>query len=84
MITLVNKHRLEPRRTSSISARKFMAYPATFHYSNDHQWVEVKDDLDTIGLTGYAQSQLHEIFPWNRRSPEPRWTWASLSAAWNR
>jgi glycine cleavage system H protein len=38
-----------------------MAYPATFRYSKEHQWVDVKGDTGTIGLTDYAQSQLNEI-----------------------
>ncbi len=38
-----------------------MAYPATFRYSKEHQWVDVKGEIGTIGLTDYAQSQLNEI-----------------------
>jgi glycine cleavage system H protein len=38
-----------------------MGYPATFRYSKEHQWVDVKGDIGTIGLTDYAQSQLNEI-----------------------
>ncbi len=38
-----------------------MAYPATFHYSKEHQWVDVKGDVGTIGITAYAQAQLNEI-----------------------
>jgi glycine cleavage system H protein len=38
-----------------------MTYPATFRYSEQHQWVDVKGDRGTIGLTDYAQSQLNEI-----------------------
>lgn len=38
-----------------------MAYPARFRYSKGDQWVEVKGDIGTIGLTDYAQSQLNEI-----------------------
>lgn len=38
-----------------------MAYPATYRYSREHQWVDVKGDIGTIGLTDYAQSQLNEI-----------------------
>ena len=38
-----------------------MAYPTTFHYSKEHQWIDVKGDMGTIGLTDYAQSQLNEI-----------------------
>jgi glycine cleavage system H protein len=38
-----------------------MGYPATFRYSEEHQWIDVKGDMGTIGLTDYAQSQLNEI-----------------------
>jgi glycine cleavage system H protein len=38
-----------------------MAYPSTFRYSKEHQWVDVEGDIGTIGLTDYAQSQLNEI-----------------------
>ena len=38
-----------------------MGYPATFRYSKEHQWVDVKGDIGTIGITEYAQSQLNEI-----------------------
>ena len=38
-----------------------MAYPATFRYSKEHQWIDVKGDIGTIGITDYAQNQLNEI-----------------------
>ncbi len=38
-----------------------MAYPATFRYSKEHQWIDVKGDVGTIGITDYAQNQLNEI-----------------------
>jgi glycine cleavage system H protein len=38
-----------------------MGYPAAFRYSKEHQWVDVKGDIGTIGITDYAQSQLNEI-----------------------
>jgi glycine cleavage system H protein len=38
-----------------------MAYPATFRYTKEHQWIDVKGDVGTIGLTDYAQDQLNEI-----------------------
>ena len=38
-----------------------MAYPATFRYSKEHQWIDVQGDIATIGITDYAQSQLNEI-----------------------
>ncbi len=37
-----------------------MAYPTTFRYTKEHQWIDVKGDVATVGLTDYAQSQLNE------------------------
>lgn len=38
-----------------------MAYPETYRYTKDHEWIEVKDDLGIIGLTDFAQSQLGDV-----------------------
>jgi glycine cleavage system H protein len=38
-----------------------MAYPRTYRYTRDHEWIEVEGGLGTIGLTDYAQSQLGDI-----------------------
>jgi len=38
-----------------------MAYPANFRYTKDHEWVDVKGDLATIGITDYAQSELGDV-----------------------
>jgi len=38
-----------------------MAYPDSYRYSKTHDWVSVRDDLATIGITDYAQSQLGEV-----------------------
>ena len=27
----------------------------------EHQWIDVKGDIATVGLTDYAQSQLNEV-----------------------
>ena len=35
--------------------------PMDLYFTNDHTWVLVEDDIGTIGLTDYAQSQLSEI-----------------------
>lgn len=31
------------------------------YYGEDHEWVEVEDDIATIGITDYAQSKLGDI-----------------------
>ena len=36
-------------------------YPDNFYYSKDHEWIEVKDDIATIGITDFAQKQLGDV-----------------------
>ena len=36
-------------------------YPANFHYSKEHEWVQVDGDLATVGITDHAQKQLGDI-----------------------
>lgn len=36
-------------------------YPANFHYSKEHEWVEVNGNLATVGITEHAQKQLGDI-----------------------
>ena len=36
-------------------------YPAHFHYSQEHEWVQVEGNLATVGITEYAQKQLGDI-----------------------
>jgi glycine cleavage system H protein len=38
-----------------------MAYPTTFRYTKDDEWVETKGELGTIGLTHEAQCRLGDI-----------------------
>ena len=38
-----------------------MGYPAQFKYSKDHEWIEVKDGLATVGITDYAQHELGDV-----------------------
>ena len=34
-----------------------MAYPANYRYTNEHEWVNAKDGMATIGITDYAQHE---------------------------
>ena len=36
-------------------------YPNSFHYTKDHEWVEVKGDIATVGITDYAQNHLGDV-----------------------
>jgi glycine cleavage system H protein len=38
-----------------------MAYPTTYRYTKDHEWIEEKGGTGTVGLTDYAQGQLGDI-----------------------
>lgn len=38
-----------------------MAYPTQYRYTKEHQWIEVKGDTGTIGITDYAQNELSDI-----------------------
>jgi glycine cleavage system H protein len=38
-----------------------MAYPATYRYTKDHEWIELKDGVAKIGITDYAQHELGDV-----------------------
>jgi glycine cleavage system H protein len=38
-----------------------MAYPKTYRYTKDHEWIDVKGDLATIGITDHAQQELGDV-----------------------
>ena len=38
-----------------------MAYPAKFRYTNQHEWVDAKGDIASIGITDYAQHELGDV-----------------------
>ena len=38
-----------------------MSLPQDLHYSNDHEWVKLEDDVATVGITDYAQNSLGDI-----------------------
>jgi glycine cleavage system H protein len=38
-----------------------MAYPATYRYTTQHEWVQVQGDTATIGITDYAQHELGDV-----------------------
>jgi glycine cleavage system H protein len=38
-----------------------MTYPAALRYTKDHEWIEVKGEVGTVGLTDHAQSQLGDV-----------------------
>jgi glycine cleavage system H protein len=38
-----------------------MAYPATYRYTKEHEWIEVAGKTGKVGITDYAQSTLGDI-----------------------
>ncbi len=38
-----------------------MAYPANYRYTNQHEWIDVKGDVATVGITDYAQHELGDV-----------------------
>jgi glycine cleavage system H protein len=38
-----------------------MAYPKSFRYTKEHEWVDAKGDLATIGITDHAQHELGDV-----------------------
>ena len=38
-----------------------MAYPANFRYTKQHEWVDVKGGVASIGITDYAQQELGDV-----------------------
>lgn len=38
-----------------------MAYPAQYRYTKEHEWVDVKGGVATIGITDYAQHELGDV-----------------------
>ena len=38
-----------------------MSYPTQFRYTKDHEWIDTKGDIATIGITDYAQHELGDV-----------------------
>ena len=38
-----------------------MPYPTNYKYSKDHEWIDVKGDTATVGITDYAQTELGDV-----------------------
>jgi glycine cleavage system H protein len=38
-----------------------MSYPTQFRYTKDHEWIDAKGDMATIGITDYAQHELGDV-----------------------
>jgi glycine cleavage system H protein len=38
-----------------------MAYPPQYRYTKEHEWIDVKGDVATVGITDYAQHELGDV-----------------------
>jgi glycine cleavage system H protein len=38
-----------------------MPYPTNYRYTREHEWIELKGSIGTIGITDYAQNSLGDI-----------------------
>ena len=38
-----------------------MAYPATYRYTKEHEWISLEGSIGTVGITDYAQNSLGDI-----------------------
>jgi glycine cleavage system H protein len=38
-----------------------MTYPPSYRYTKQHEWIDVKDGVGTVGITDYAQNELGDV-----------------------
>jgi glycine cleavage system H protein len=38
-----------------------MAYPSSYKYTRDHEWIDISGDRGKVGITDYAQRQLGDV-----------------------
>jgi len=38
-----------------------MKTPENLYYTNEHEWVQINDDIATVGVTDFAQSSLGDV-----------------------
>jgi len=38
-----------------------MPYPADFRYTREHEWIDAKGGVATVGITDYAQHELGDV-----------------------
>ncbi len=38
-----------------------MAYPASYRYTREHEWIHIEGNVGTVGITDYAQNSLGDI-----------------------
>jgi glycine cleavage system H protein len=38
-----------------------MQFPEELHYTKEHEWIRVDEDLATVGITDFAQNELGDV-----------------------
>lgn len=38
-----------------------MNVPGDLHYTKEHEWIQIEDNIATIGITDYAQQELGDV-----------------------
>jgi glycine cleavage system H protein len=38
-----------------------LSYPANYRYTKQHEWIDVKGDVGTVGITDFAQVQVGDV-----------------------
>ena len=38
-----------------------MTYPKEYRYTKEHEWIDLKGDVATVGITDYAQHELGDV-----------------------
>src|SRR6266849_10708218 len=55
------RRRSNPDRTRTNPRSELMAYPKTYRYTKEHEWINIEGGLATIGITDYAQHELGDV-----------------------
>jgi glycine cleavage system H protein len=58
---LENQQRKAPQIPLEANRKEPMTYPASYRYTTQHEWIDVKDNVGTIGITDYAQHELGDV-----------------------
>jgi glycine cleavage system H protein len=56
-----NQQRKAPQIPLEANRKESMTYPASYRYTAQHEWIDVKDNVGTIGITDYAQHELGDV-----------------------
>ena len=49
------------KQTSGANYSGEKMYPTEYRYTKEHEWIDVKDGIGTVGITDYAQHELGDV-----------------------